>query len=503
MNLHTPLTTAARQTLGTARRVLANPLLLALALAGCTSLAPDYQRPAAPVPGELPTASTSGDALKVPAGWDQLVLDDKAQALVRLALQHNRDLRVAQLNLEKARAQLRISEADRYPTVNGIVAAQRAPNTSGQLTNTFQAGLNVTSYELDLWGRVNNSTQAAQASLLSSDASRRATELGVVAGVSGVYLSLAADEELLALAERTLLTRQETLRLTELRVKVGAAADPELRVAQSLVAQSQAALAQQKRQRLVDENTLALLIGQAVPEPLRPARDAATAVAPQAPLPAPTTTQSQEPASALLTQAWLGPVSPGSRSDVLLQRPDLIAAEQQLIAANANIGAARAALFPRIALTGSAGAVSSELSDLFSSGSFAWSLASQAAVALFDSGRNRANVRVAEVNRDIAVAQYEKAIQTAFKEAADAIVGLDTWRQQLLALQDQLASERDRARLTHLRYERGAASALELLDSQRSLYGTEQAVIQTRLAELQNRLALYKALGGWQAAATP
>jgi outer membrane protein, multidrug efflux system len=465
------------------------PLALALVLAGCASLAPDYQRPAAPVPGALPTASSSGDQLAVPAAWDQLVLDARAQGLVRLALQHNRDLRVAQLNLEKARAQLRISEADRYPTVNGVLAAQRAPNTSGQLTNTFQAGLNVSSYEVDLWGRVNSSNQAAQASLLASDASRRATELAVVAGVSAAYLSLAADEELLALAERTLATRQETLKLTQLRVKVGAAADPELRVAESLVAQSQAALAQQQRQRLTDENSLALLIGQAVPPELRPARAAAG------------TGPSALPDSALLTQSWLGPVVPGTRSEVLLQRPDLIAAEQQLVAANANIGAARAAMFPRIALTGSAGMVSSELSDLFSSGSFAWSLASQAAVALFDAGRNRANVKVAEVNRDIAVAQYEKAIQTAFKEAADSIVGLDSWRQQLVALQDQLASERDRARLTQLRYERGAASALELLDSQRSLYGTEQAVIQTRLAELQNRLALYKALGGWQAAA--
>lgn len=463
-------------------------LLAACVLAGCSSLAPDAKRPASPVPGALPGSSQNASENAVRPAWPTLVRSEATRKLIELALAHNRDLRVATLNLEKARAQADVSGADRWPTLNAAVLAQRAPNTNtGQQTNTFQAGLQVSSYELDLWGRVRDANRAAQANLLASEASRRATELGVVAGVASAYLSLVADEEQLALARRTLATREESLRLTRLRTNVGAAAEPELRTAQSLVAQSRANIAQIQRQRQGDESALAVLIGQPVPAELRP--------------PAP----GVQAGSALLEQEWLAPVAAGTRSEVLLERPDLLAAEQQLAAAQANIGVARAAFFPRLTLTGSAGQVSSELSDLFQSGHFAWSLAAQAAVALFDAGRNRANVRVAEAQRDIAVAQYEKAIQSAFKETSDAIVGLDSWREQLAAQRDQLDNERERARLSRLRYERGAASALEWLDSERSLYATEQAVIQTRLAELQNRLALYKALGGWpeEARTTP
>ena len=456
---------------------LAAATTLALLLSACANFAPDYERPAAPVPAQLPAASVSAPEAVLPR-WDALVREPRLQSLVRLALQHNRDLRVASLNLEKARAQLQVADADRWPTINAVFSGARQPNYQGVQSTTWTAGLGVTSYEADLWGRVRNTRDAASAALLASDASRRSTELGVVAGVASAWLTLAADEELLSLAQRTLRTREETLKLTALRVKVGAAADPERLAAESLTAQARANLAQVQRQRQADEGALMVLLGQPVPAELRPS---------------PTT----DDRSALIDADWLAPLQPGTSSQVLLQRPDLIAAEQQLVGANANIGAARAARFPRLALTGSAGGVSNDLSRLLTDPTFAWTLVGQASAAIFDAGRNSANVRIAEINRDIALAQYEKAIQGAFKEAADAIVGLDTWQQQLVALQQQLRNERERARLTTLRYEQGATSALDQLDSQRSLFATEQAVIQTRLAELQNRLGLYKALGGW------
>lgn len=468
---------------------------LALATSACTSFTPAYERPASPVPAQLPAVAASGasapQAAALPADWRQWVLDDKVRGLVELALQHNRDLRVAALNIDKARAQLGLAQADRWPTVNAGLSASRAPNTAGVQTSTFQAGLSVTAYEADLWGRVRALDDAAQARLAATDAAARTARLSLTTAVVSACLALVADQDLLDLSQRTLATREESLRLTRLRAQVGAVADPELRATESLVAQSRATAAQLRRQQAADESALAVLIGQPLPEALRPAAAAS----------APGQASAAATPSALLSRAWLGEVQPGLSSDVLLQRPDIVAAEQQLIAAHANIGAARAAMFPRLSLSTSVGSVTSELSRLFSAGTFAWTLGAQAAVAVFDAGRNRANVAVAQADRDIAVAQYEKAIQGAFKEAADAIQGTSTWSEQLVAQQSLLESERDRDRLTRLRYERGAASALELLDSQRSLFTAEQGVIQTRLAELQNRLALVKALGGWPASA--
>jgi NodT family efflux transporter outer membrane factor (OMF) lipoprotein len=470
-------------------------LCAALVLAGCASLGGAASKDAGrrPDPSVIPSALPSPAAgatasAALASDWPTLVQSPQARELVRLALAHNRDLQVAALNVDKARAQLRVGEADRWPTVNAVLGGTRSPNNSGGLSNSFTAGLSLTAYEADLWGRVKSANAATAAQLGATLANRRAAELTVVTAVVAAHLSLVADDELLALSQRTLSTRLDTLKLTTLRAKVGAVADPELRATQALVAQSRAALAQQERQRQLDENALALLIGEAVPAALLPVRAAAT-------------TNSTATSSALLNQAWLSELQPAAKSDVLLQRPDVIAAEQQLAAADASVSAARAALFPRIALSTSGGLASSDLSTLLNAGSLAWTLGAQATMAIFDSGRNQANIEVAKVSRDIAVASYEKALQTAFKEAADGIAGLNTWTVQLGALRDQLSAERDRDRLTRLRYDSGAASALDLLDSQRSLYATEQAVIQTRLAELQNRLALYKALGGWPAEA--
>lgn len=455
------------------------PLMAVLAasfvLAGCVNLAPDHTRPAAPVPATLPAAA-AGDVQALPT-WAALLRDERLQRLSAQALAHNRDLRVALLNVERSRAQLRIAEADRWPTLSLAASGSRAPSSAtGEQVNTFQAGLQVTGYELDLFGRVRNLGDAAAASLLGTEAAARSVRLVLVTQVAQAWFALAADQEQLALARQTLAGREQTLRLVELRARVGAASDVDLQGTRGLLASARASVAAYERQVAQDGNALALLVGQ----PVAPAD-----------LPA--------PATPLDTQA-LAAVPAGAPSEVLLGRPDVMQAEQALRAANANIGAARAALFPRIGLSGSAGVVSDTLRGLVESGTFAWSLGASAAVALFDAGRNQANVKVTEVNRDIAVAQYEKAIQTAFREAADALVAQAAWRDQVAAQAALQHSESERLRLTRLRHDAGAASLIELLDAERSLAAADQALVQARLGELLNRLALYKALGGEEAA---
>ncbi|MFZ5550322.1 MAG: efflux transporter outer membrane subunit [Pseudomonadota bacterium] len=450
-------------------RGLVAALIGAGLLAGCMNLSPDYQRPAAPVPASLPAADAPAPAAW-PA-WADLLRDERLKRLVDQALANNRDLRVALLNVDRSRAQLRLADADRWPTIAAAVNASRAPSTTnGDQVNSFQAGLQVTSYELDLFGRVRNLSDSAAASLLGSEAAARAARLALVTQVAQAWFTLAADQEQLALARQTLAGREQTLKLTELRAQVGSASDVELQGTRGLLAQARASVAVFERQVAQDRNALALLVGQPV-------------------------AAADQPGTAL-DGMGLAAVPAGAASELLLRRPDVMQAEQAMIAANANIGAARAAMFPRITLSGSAGVVSDTLRGLLESGTFAWTLGANAALSIFDAGRNQANVKVAEVNRDMAVAQYEKAIQVAFREAADALVAQAAWRDQVGAQQQLQASESERLRLTRMRYEAGAASLIELLDAERSLAAADQALVQARLGELLNRLALYKAMGG-------
>lgn len=448
--------------------------LAALALAGCANLAPTYQRPAPSVPATLP-ATASSDAGAMPA-WQVLLRDDRLRQAVDLALSNNRDLRVALLNVERSRAQLRLADADRWPTLSAALGAGRAPNTKGVEANTWQAGLQLSAYELDLLGRVRNLDDAAAANLLATEAASRSARLALITQTATAWLTLAADAEQLQLARQSLVTRDETLRLTVLRERVGAASALDLAAVQTLSASARAAVAQLERQWAQDRNALNLLAGQPVPEALLPEGTAFGQV------------------------EWLASVPADLSSEVLLARPDVIQAEQQLVAANANIGAARAARFPRIVLSGSGGQVSPTLAGLVSSGSLAYTLGASAAVALFDGGRNQANVEAAQVGRDVAVAQYDKAVQSAFREAADALQAQGSWRQQVQAQQDLLKAETERHRLASLKYQHGAASLTDLLDAERALVGAQQAAVQVRLGEWVNRLALYKALGGREAA---
>ncbi|MBC7916242.1 MAG: efflux transporter outer membrane subunit [Rhodoferax sp.] len=455
-------------------------LATALLLGGCTSLAPDYQRPAAPVASSFGSSAeggvVGGTHVRPAAdlGWQQFFQDARLKALVGLALQNNRDLRIAVLNIEQARAQFGVRRADQWPTVNAGINGSRGPAASGEITSLYTAGLSVTAYELDLFGRVASLKASAQAQLLGTEEARKTVQMALVASVANTYLNLLADDELLRIAQSALTTRQESLKLTKLKFDNEAASKLDLSQAESLLESAKVALAQTTRQRAQDENSPALLLGQPMPTNL--------------------------PAGLPLTaQGLLADLPAGVPSDVLVRRPDIRQAEQQLLANNANIGAARAAFFPRITLTGSVGVASSDLEKLFNGGASAWTFVPQLLVPIFDAGRNSANLDSAKVQRDIAVAQYEKAIQTGFKEVADALAGRATLTEQLRAQTAQLTAEQTRMQLVDLRFKHGASSSFDVLDAQRSLFAAQQAVVQVQLQQVQNLVTLYKVLGGgWQ-----
>ncbi|MES2717638.1 MAG: efflux transporter outer membrane subunit [Pseudomonadota bacterium] len=461
-------------------RAVMTPLAAALVLAGCAT-APDWTGapPAqalqqADVPARLPAAAGSSD--DTPALlWSQVVQSPRLREWVTQALAHNRDLRVAAANVQRARAQFSATDASRLPTVGAGLNASRAPNSQGEQANSLTAGVQLASWEIDLFGRLAQLSEAAFAQYLSTAQAQRAAELSVVAAVLQGGLALQADDELLLLARQTLASREQTLKLVQLREAAGAASQLELQAQVALVAQARATVAQLVRQQAQDGNALALLVGR----PLEPA-----------------SAQSTQPADARLAdEAWLSEVPAGLSSAVLLRRPDVMQAESALRAADANIAAARAAFLPSITLTGQAGQASPQLSGLFQGGNFAYSIAAGLALTIFDGGRRQANLDGAQASRVAAQAQYERAIQSAFRETADALAGGATWRAQREALEAQRSAARETARLTTLKAEQGAASTLELLEAQRSLFAAEQAVLQARQGELNNRVALFKALG--------
>ncbi|AVO41949.1 efflux transporter outer membrane subunit [Simplicispira suum] len=454
----------------------------ALLLAGC-SMIPQYERPAAPVADAWPSAAAAvaqpgAQVLAADLPWQDFVQDARLRSVIAMALAHNRDLRMAWLNIEQARAQYQIRRADSTPTVNLAASAARQPASdgSGGISSTYSVGLALASWEIDFFGRIASLQEAALAQYLATQEARNAVQTSLVAAVASSWLNLQTNDALLLLTQRTLATREDSLRLTRLRFDQGVSSALDLRQAQSLAASARATLAQQQRLRSLDINALTLLAGAPLPEALLPTGDAAA------------------PA--------LASVPAGLPSDLLSRRPDVLQAEQQLRAANANIGAARAAFFPRIALTASAGTASSSLSGLFKGGAWGWTLAPQALLPIFDAGRNQAGLESATVGRELAIAQYEKSIQLAFREAADALAGRATLDRQLQATQEQADAEADRFRLADLRYRNGIANYLDVLDAQRALFATQQAVAQIRLARQQNEVALYKALGGgWRAPA--
>jgi multidrug efflux system outer membrane protein len=468
-------------------------VLAAASVAGC-SFIPAHVRPEAPVPSSYPgdpsTAAPNGQAA-ADIEWQRYFGDPRLQRLIEAALQHNRDLRIAVLNIEQARAQYQVRRADELPTISAGATASRQPRvgdsgSGGSISSTYTAGLQITSYEFDFFGRVRSLSQAQLAQYLGTEEARKTVQISLIASVANGWLALLADDELLAVTRQTLTTREESTKLTQLKFDNGASSELDVRQAESLLEGARVALAQQLRQRAQDENALALLLGQPVPADALPV----------------SATKTSNIATSALAETVLPDLPAGLPSDLLNRRPDIRQAEQQLIAANANIGAARAAFFPRITLSTSIGSASTELSGLFKAGSFAWSFAPQLVLPLFDAGRNQANLDVAQVGRDIAVAQYERAVQSAFREVADALAGRATLSEQLRAQQAQAKAEETRTKLADLRYRNGASSYLDVLDAQRSLFTAQQAVVQAQAAERQNRVTLYKVLGGgWKDAA--
>ncbi len=456
----------------------ATPLALALALSGCMSLAPKYERPAAPVAAAFADAPVNAATNEAAAqiAWQRFFADARLKQLIELALANNRDLRVAILNIEQARAQFQIRRADTLPTVNAAFTGNRVPGANDSITSTYSAGFGVSAFELDLFGRVRNLSDAALAQFLASEEARKSAQISLIASVANSYLALLADDELLALTRQTLAAREESLKLIQLKFDNGVVSKIDLSQGISLADTARVVLAQQLRQRAQDANLLVLLVGQPLPDKLAP--------------------------GATLAQTMLSELPAGLPSDLLAVRPDIRAAEQQLIGANASIGAARANFFPRISLTGSAGTASSQLSGLFKAGSLGWTFAPSVVLPIFDYGRNSANLGAAKAGRDIAVAQYEKSIQVAFREVSDALAGQATFAEQLRAQRAVAAAEGERFSLSDLRYKSGAASYLDLLDAQRSLFSAQQAAVQANLQRLQNQVTLYRVLGGGWSAAT-
>jgi multidrug efflux system outer membrane protein len=461
---------------------IATPLALALALAGCVNLAPKYERPAAPVAGNFPTvggtnASGGNPVAATPAvniAWQQFFTDPRLKQLIELSLVNNRDLRIAVANIEQTRASYQIQRSQRFPALgaafNGSRTSAQDANGNDTISSGYQAGLTVAAFELDLFGRVRNLSDSALAQFLATEEARKSVQISLIASVANAYLLALADDEQLALTRETLKTREESLRLTRLRFQNGVVSKLDLDSAQSLVDNARFVLQQQLRQRAQDDNLLTLLVGQPLPANL--------------------------PAGGTLASTNLPDLPAGLPSDLLVNRPDIRSAEEQLIAANANIGAARANYFPRIALTASGGSASTELSNLFSSGTFGWTFAQNVTMPIFDFGRTRAGVDSARATRDVAVAQYERSIQTAFREVSDALAGQATFSEQLRAAQSSAASEADRFNLSEKRYRTGTSSYLDLLDAQRSLFTAQLTAVQANLARLQNQVTLYRVLGG-------
>ena len=455
-------------------------LFLPILIGGC-SLIPDYQQPVSPSAGQYPqgAAYPPSNPTAVSEDWRTLFNDPALQQLIESALVNNRDLRVAALNVEAFQAQYRIQRADLLPAVsaNASESRQRMPPSvtrgKAMITSTYAVNLGISAYELDFFGRVRSLGEQALQTWLSTEEARRSAQLSLVANVANAYLTWRADLELLALTRETLAADEQSLRLTTRNRDAGKSSSLEQAQAKTRVDTSRANLARYQRQVAQDMNSLTLLVGAPLPAYL-PGRPLASDLVQQLPA--------------------------GLPSDLLQRRPDILQAEYKLKAANANIGAARAAFFPSVSLTANAGTSSRELSGLFGAGSGAWTFQPQINLPIFNAGSLRASLDYSKLQKDLAVAEYEKSIQTAFQEVADGLAARATYQQQLQAQRDLVQATQDYYNLAQNRYQNGVDSSLVFLDAQRSLFSSQQGLITDRLAQLVAEVNLYTALGGgWPA----
>lgn len=452
-------------------------LLPALLLAGCVNLAPDYQQPQAPIPQQWPSSAELGSA-SVQIGWQAFFLDARLRQVIEQTLANNRDLRVAALNVEKARALYRVQRAEQLPTINagGSGSHSRTPASlsgtgSASTTHQYSAALGLSGYELDLFGRIRNLSDAALEDYLALEETRRSTQISLLAEVANAWLTLAADRDLLKLAEDTLSSQQASYQLQQRSHALGNTSGLALAQAQTTVESARVDVAAYQSQVQQDLNALHLLVGASLSEDLLP--DGLSE-----------------------NSAELLEIPAGLPSSLLQQRPDVLAAEHGLKSANADIGAARAAFFPSISLTANAGSSSAALSGLFKGGSGAWNFAPSISLPIFDAGSNRANLQVAERERDIQLATYEKTLQSAFREVADVLAERGTLRQRMEAQRALTDATARSQQLADTLYRNGASSYLDALDAQRELYAAQQNLISLQLTEQSNRVALYRVLGG-------
>jgi multidrug efflux system outer membrane protein len=455
-------------------------VVIAVVFGGC-SLMPKYERPKLPVPSAWPESVKQKPAtLPVAADWQHYFPDPRLQALITSALDNNRDLRIATARIAEARAQYGVQQADQLPNLNlqAMRTAATTPNrllaaNSSSTTQRYDVNVKLVTFELDFWGRVSSLSTSAKASYLATESAQRAFRLSLIADVANAYLSLLEMRERNRLAEATVKARAESRELIRRRRDAGASNDTDWLQAEGSYQAALADLANLKQQQSAAENLLDQLVG----EPMTEIKDL--------------------PAGRELTEQGINAdLFGGLPAEVLLQRPDVLAAEQQLIAANANIGAARAAFLPNITLTGTVGTASPSLSGLFDAGSGAWSFQPALIQPLFDAGRNSANLDIAHARKVIAVAEYEKTIQQAFREVADLLSARDKLAEQLAAQQANADAQNQLLRLVEARYKAGIVSHLEVLDAERQAYAAEQGAIQVRRAWLGAATQLYQALGG-------
>jgi outer membrane protein, multidrug efflux system len=456
------------------------PIALLTMLAGC-DLAPKYVRPAGAVPATLPqggiyppAASDAPDVTRI--GYRDFFTDERLRQVIAQGLANNRDLRVAAANVLAARAQYRIQRADLLPTIAATGTATYTNNAFGggePVTDihSYSVDAGFSAFEIDLFGRIRNLSRAALQQYFATEEAQRSTRISLVAEIANAWLTLAADQEQLVISRQTLRSLEQTRSLTQAQFRIGTASELEFRQADTeyQVARNDIAVLQTRIAR--DKNALDLLVGAPVPAEL-------------------------VPASLPQSGATIANLPPDISSEVLLRRPDVLQAEHQLISENANIGAARAALFPRISLTAMVGTISTALSGLFSSGSFSYSVSPSISQTMFDFGRNRANVRLAEANQLAAIANYEKAIQTAFREVADALAERGTIGEQIAAQTQRVDSSQVAANLSNARFRVGVASFLDALISRRTAYAAQQQLVTTRLNRDLNLVELYRSLGG-------
>lgn len=448
--------------------------LLALIATSCASLEPHYVRPDPAIPASWPSGDAylrQSEATLPAVTYRDIFRDPRLQTLISQALANNRDLMVAAANIAAAREQYRIQRANQLPQVNAGASASVTGDKTSDVSADYQAGLQVPSFELDLFGRLRSLSHVQLQRYFATEAAARATRLTMVSDIASVWLTCSADSSLLLIARQTADSAEKSVQLTRARLEGGIAPRTDLRQAEEILTAAKADLAGQRTAIAKDINLLQLLVGAPIDPKLLPGSidEAAPTIAE---LPA------------------------GLDSYVLLRRPDVLEAEYQLRAANAQIGAARAALFPRITLTGLLGFASSALTKLFTGGAFGWSAGADATYTIFNAGAGHANVRLTEAQRAAAIATYQKAIQAAFREVADALARRGTIDDELGARQRQQAAAADVYVLSEARYRNGIDSFLNSLDAQRSYYSTQQIMVQTKLIAAQNRVDLYQALGG-------